>query len=265
MAWPDVYYSSNTHGVDHEKIAFAYCPRRHAFVRLRLFRHGRGRGYFRLGQWLGQWNKNWNIGVGYRLLYQIRGVGPDNIIFVVGDSFSIKAEGTDEALAALRYKLDDGAIRIGRTKGKWFGEGAKPATITITAPFLSQASLAGSGNFAADTMDAEELDLEIAGSGSIKVGALTGRKLETNIAGSGEAFLAGKVDKAKYSIAGAGTVDAAKLVSTDAEVNIAGSGDLKLNATGTVDVSIAGSGDVDVTGGAKCTTSKMGSGNVNCS
>lgn len=196
---------------------------------------------------------------------EVEGIGPDNIVFVVGDSFSIKAEGTDEAVAALRYKLDEGTIRVGRTKGKWFGEGAKPATITITAPFLSKASLAGSGNFAADTMDAEELDLEIAGSGSIKIGTLTGRKLETNIAGSGEAFLAGKVDKAKYSIAGAGTVDAAKLVSTDAEVDIAGSGDLKLNATGTVDVSIAGSGDVDVTGGAKCTTSKMGSGNVNCS
>lgn len=196
---------------------------------------------------------------------KVEGVGPDNIIFVVGDSFSIKAEGTKEAVAALRYKLDDGAIRIGRTKGKWFGEGAKPATITITAPFLSQASLAGSGNFAADTMAADEMDLEIAGSGSIKIGTLTGRKLETNIAGSGEAFLAGKVDKAKYSIAGAGTVDATRLESIDAEVAIAGSGDLKLNATGTVDVSIAGSGDVDVTGGAKCTTSKMGSGNVNCS
>ena len=196
---------------------------------------------------------------------KVEGIGPDNIIFVVGDSFSIKAEGSEEAVAALRYKLDDGAIRIGRTKGKWFGEGAKPATITITAPFLSEASLAGSGDFSADKMDAETLDLEIAGSGSIKVGTLTGRKLETNIAGSGEAFLAGKVEKAKYSIAGAGTVDAAKLVSTDAEVSIAGSGDLKLNATGTVDVSIAGSGDVDVTGGAKCTTSKMGSGNVNCS
>lgn len=196
---------------------------------------------------------------------KVEGIGPDNIIFVVGDSFTIKAEGTSESVETLRYKLDDGAIRIGRTKGKWFGEGAKPATITITAPFLSKASLAGSGNFAADTMEADELDLEIAGSGSIKVGTLSGRKLETNIAGSGEAILAGKVEKAKYSIAGAGAVNAAKLVSTDAEVSIAGSGDLKLNATGTVDVAIAGSGDVDVTGGAKCTTSKMGSGNVNCS
>lgn len=196
---------------------------------------------------------------------KVEGIGPDNIVFVVGDSFTIKAEGTPEAVETLRYKLDDGAIRIGRAKGKWFGEGAKPATITITAPFLSKASLAGSGNFAADTMEADELDLEIAGSGSIKVGTLSGRKLETNIAGSGEAILAGKVEKAKYSIAGAGEVNATKLVSTDAEVSIAGSGDLKLNATGTVDVAIAGSGDVDVTGGAKCTTSKMGSGNVNCS
>ena len=195
---------------------------------------------------------------------EIEGVGPDNIIYVVGDTFSIKAEGNDEALATLRYKLDDGSLRIGRTKGTWFGDSAKAANITITAPFLDKAEIAGSGDFTADTMTADGLDLSIAGSGSIKVGALTGRRIDVSIAGSGEATLAGKVDKAEFSIAGAGTVDAAKLATTDAEVSIAGSGDLKLNATGTVEVSIAGSGDVDVTGGAKCTTSKMGSGKVTC-
>ncbi|WP_373476215.1 head GIN domain-containing protein [Sphingorhabdus sp.] len=196
---------------------------------------------------------------------ELEGVGPDNIIYVVGDTFSIKAEGNDEALATLRYKLEEGSLRIGRTRGKWFGNSANAANITITAPFLDKAAMAGSGDFTADAMTADGLDLSIAGSGNIKVGALTGKKLDVSIAGSGEATLAGKVDKAEYSIAGAGTVDAAKLATTDAEVSIAGSGDLKLNATGTVEVSIAGSGDVEVTGGAKCTTSKMGSGNVTCS
>ncbi|MVZ97672.1 DUF2807 domain-containing protein [Sphingorhabdus sp. IMCC26285] len=196
---------------------------------------------------------------------EIEGAGPDNIIYVVGDTFSIKAEGSAEALATLRYKLDDGSLRIGRTKGKWFGDSAQAATITVTAPFIDKAALAGSGDFTADKMTSDDLDLSIAGSGNMTIGALTGKKLDISIAGSGEAKLGGKVDSAKYSIAGAGTVDAVKLATTDAEVSIAGSGDLKLNASGKVDVSIAGSGDVEVTGGARCTTSKMGSGNVTCS
>jgi hypothetical protein len=195
---------------------------------------------------------------------KIEGVGPDNIVFVSGDAFSIKAEGDADAIKRLRYSMDNGTIIIGREKGKWWGKDSKSVTITVTAPRLAAASLAGSGDFTADKMDGDDVKLEIAGSGSMKVGSLTAKKLETEIAGSGEVALAGKADRAEYSIAGAGSVNAVKLISTDADVSIAGSGDLKLFATGMVDVSIAGSGDVDVTGGAKCKTSKMGSGDVRC-
>jgi Putative auto-transporter adhesin, head GIN domain len=196
---------------------------------------------------------------------KVEGIGPDNIVFVTGDAFTIKAEGDAEAIAKLRYKIEDDAIVIGREKGTWFGKSGKAVTVTITAPRLTAAMLAGSGDFTADKMTGDEVELDIAGSGSMTVGALIARKLKGDIAGAGDLVLAGKVDSADYSIAGSGKVDAAKLSATDAEVSIAGSGNLKLNATGTVDVSIAGSGDVDVIGGAKCTTSKMGSGRVNCS
>jgi hypothetical protein len=196
---------------------------------------------------------------------KVEGIGPDNIVFVTGDAFTIKAEGDAAAIAKLRYKIEDDAIVIGREKGTWFGKSGEAVTVTITAPTLSAAMLAGSGDFTADKMMDDEIELDIAGSGSMNVGSLTAKKLKSDIAGAGNLMLAGKVDSADYSIAGSGKVDAAKLSTTDADVSIAGSGNLKLNATGKVDVSIAGSGDVDVTGGATCTTSKMGSGRVNCS
>jgi hypothetical protein len=196
---------------------------------------------------------------------KVEGVGPDNIVFVTGDAFTIKADGNVEAIETLRYKIENGAIVIGRIRGKWFGDSAKAATITITAPKLSAAALAGSGDFTADRMTGDEIKLKIAGSGGMNVGSLTAKKLKSDIAGAGDLVLAGKVDSADYSIAGSGKVDATKLSATDADVSIAGSGNLKLNASGKVDVSIAGSGSVDVTGGATCTTSKMGSGRVNCS
>lgn len=196
---------------------------------------------------------------------KIEAVGPDNIVFVTGDAFTIKAEGDADAIKTLRYAMDNGTIIIGREKGEWWGKNGKGVTVTVTAPTLAKASLAGSGDFTADRMTGEEVDLEIAGAGSMKVASLTTKKLDADIAGSGDIVLSGKADRAEYSVAGAGTVDAIKLVSTDAEVSIAGSGDLKLFATGKVDVSIAGSGDVDVTGGAKCTTKQMGAGDVKCS
>ena len=196
---------------------------------------------------------------------ELQASGPDDVVFVTGDAFQISATGDAEALKNLRYKVKDGTIIIGREKEKIWGNGRKGVTITVTAPRLSGASLAGSGSFTADNMAAEKVTLESAGSGSLSVAAITAKSFESELAGSGNVTLGGKVDRAEYSIAGSGNIDAVKLASTDADVSIAGSGEVSLTATGKVDANIAGSGNVNVRGGAKCTSSTMGSGKITCS
>jgi hypothetical protein len=196
---------------------------------------------------------------------KVKALGPDNIIFVTGAAFSIKAEGNAGAIATLRYKIEDNTILIGRDKGKWFGDEGKGVTITITAPSLSEASLAGSGDFTADKMTGDNVEVKIAGSGSLKVDAVDTKKLSTKIAGSGDAMIAGTAANVDFSVLGSGSIDAKKLTATDAEVSIAGSGDVQLNATGQVEAKVAGSGDINVTGGAKCTSKSMGSGSISCS
>ncbi len=195
----------------------------------------------------------------------VKALGPDNIIFVTGDAFTIKAEGNAKAVATLRYKIEDDAIVIGRKKGNWFGEEGKGVTVTITAPTLNSASLAGSGDFTADRMRGDDVEVKIAGSGSLNVANVDAKKLETKIAGSGDAVVSGKVERADFSVLGSGSVDAQKLTATDADVSIAGSGDVRLNATGKVKAKVAGSGDINVTGGATCDSKTMGSGNISCS
>ena len=196
---------------------------------------------------------------------ELEASGPDNIVFVTGDAFSVKASGDADALKNLRYRVKDGTIRIGRVKEKIFGSGRKGVTVTVTAPRLAEASLAGSGSFTADKMAGDAVSLESAGSGNLSVADVTAKSLETDLAGSGEVVLGGKVDRAEYSIAGSGNIDAVKMATTTAKVSIAGSGNVKLTATGTVDASVAGSGNVNVAGGAKCTSSTMGSGKITCS
>lgn len=195
----------------------------------------------------------------------IEAYGPDNIVFVTGDSFSIKAEGNAEAIKTLRFKMDGDAIEIGRTKGKWFGEEAKGVTITITAPKISSVALAGSGDLKADKMAGDKVVIDLAGSGNVDVADLVAPSVEGNVAGSGDIKAAGKVAKADWSIAGSGNVDVSALISEDVKASIAGSGDIRANATKSLDASIAGSGDVLATGGAKCTKSVIGSGKVTCS
>lgn len=195
----------------------------------------------------------------------VKALGFDNIVFVTGDAFTIKAEGNAKAVATLRYKMDDKAIFIGREKGSWFGDEGEGVTITITAPSLSAASLAGSGDFIADRMTGDMVQVKVAGSGSLNVANVEAKTLEIKIAGSGNAVLSGKVDLADFSVAGSGSVNAQKLNATDADVSIAGSGDVRLNATGKVKAKVAGSGDINVTGGAACDAKSIGSGSINCS
>lgn len=195
---------------------------------------------------------------------KIEAVGPDNIVFVTGDAFSIKAEGDANAIAKLRYAMDNGTIIIGREKGKWWGKDSQSVTITVTAPTLTAASLAGSGDFTADKMTGDKVSVELAGAGNAKIGDVTAKSFTSDLAGTGDILVAGKVERAEYSVAGTGDVDASKLASVDAEVSIAGTGDVRVSATGTVDASIAGTGDISVTGGAKCKTSSIGSGKISC-
>jgi Putative auto-transporter adhesin, head GIN domain len=194
----------------------------------------------------------------------IEASGPDNIVLVTGDSFSIKAEGNAEAIKTLRFKIVDGTVEIGRTKGKWWGDSAKSATITITAPKISSVSLSGSGNFNGDRLSGDKVAFDLAGSGNLTVADVQSPMMEGSIAGSGDVKLAGKAAKADWSVAGSGDIDAASLISDTAEVSIAGSGNVRLNVSQSVDASIAGSGNVQVSGGAKCTKSIIGSGSLNC-
>ena len=196
---------------------------------------------------------------------EIEGVGPDNIVFVTGDSFSIKAEGDADQIAKLRYAMDNGTIIIGREKGEWWGKDSSQVTITVTAPTLAAASLAGSGNFTADKMAGDTVSVELAGSGNATVGDVIAKRFESEIAGSGNITVAGKTESSEFEIAGSGSIRAAKLASVSADVSIAGSGDVALTASGTVKAEIAGSGDIIVGGGAKCSSSIVGSGKLNCS
>lgn len=195
---------------------------------------------------------------------KVNTVGPDDVTFVTGDSFSIKAEGDAETIKLLRYTVKDGTIIIGRSKKGWWSSEDDSVTVTITAPLLTEAALAGSGKFKADTMTGDALALAIAGSGDAMIRNVSGKEFNCKIAGSGSVSLVGTIDDADFAVLGSGNIDAAKLVAATAKVSIAGSGDVRVNATKTVDANIAGSGDVTVTGGAKCSKSVVGSGKVNC-
>jgi len=191
--------------------------------------------------------------------------GPDNIVFTTGSNFSIRAEGNSAVLEQLRYKIDDGQIKIGRDSDeKFWNRSSKAATIYISAPALSNAKIAGSGNMKVDQMVEDSASISIAGSGNINVAKMETAAFNAKIAGTGDMTIAGSATNAKISVAGSGDVSGKALKAETAKISIAGSGDVTLSSDGAVDAKVVGSGDIRVHGSAKCKSRTVGSGDINC-
>jgi Putative auto-transporter adhesin, head GIN domain len=194
--------------------------------------------------------------------------GPPNVVVTVGGAPSVRAEGDTELLEKLEIEVVEGTLRIGYKKGRWsfgWGKDRVPVTIRVSAPSLTGAKVAGSGEMKIDKVEGGDLAGEIAGSGEIELASLRARNARFAIAGSGGVSAAGTAESADFSISGSGEVRAGGLEVKRATVSIAGSGNIEAKATETADISIAGSGDVAIAGPARCNVKKSGSGNVRCS
>jgi hypothetical protein len=201
---------------------------------------------------------------------QIEVAGPYEVQVRTGANPSVSANGSQKLLEKTVVEVKNGKliIRPGQ-KRSWFNFGGwsthGKATMMVTVPQLTGATIAGSGGIRIDKVKADDFKGVVAGSGDLDVGTLDVQDLKVDIAGSGSIKGAGKAASAKYDIAGSGDVDAAQLQTEDIKVSIAGSGSVRAHATRTADVDIMGAGDVDISGGAKCKINKAGSGDVRCS
>jgi hypothetical protein len=198
---------------------------------------------------------------------EISTVGPQDVVVITGESYSVRSEGSPDALARLEAVVEDGKLVI-RPKGN-FASGfnwsrVAGATFYVTTPRLDAVSLAGSGDMRIDRIDGGTFRASIAGPGELDIDAMAVDTADFSIAGSGSVVAAGTAQQTRASIMGSGEVEAKDLRSQTADVSMAGSGDAELTVEGEARVSIMGSGDVEIAGPARCTVSRMGSGEVRC-
>lgn len=191
--------------------------------------------------------------------------GADEVEVRHGASFAVVATGDSALLERLEIRKDGDTLKIGRKDGDWRWAGDKGATITVTLPRLTAASVAGSGDMVVDRADGDFRGA-VAGSGDLTVALLTGGKAGLSVAGSGDLKVgAGQASELHARIAGSGNIDAAGVRAERGDISIAGSGNVRAQLTGTAKLSIVGSGDAEVTGGARCEVRQIGSGAARCS
>lgn len=196
---------------------------------------------------------------------EISTVGPQDVIVTIGDTPSVRAEGSPDALAQLEAVVEDGRLAIKPKDGFNFNWGRlASAEFHVTMPRLTGVTVAGSGDVRVDRVEGDEFEGSIAGPGSLAIADLRVDEADFSIGGSGRVISAGTVREARVSIGGSGAVEAGGLRASTATVSIGGSGDVALTVDSDAEISIAGSGDVDISGPARCSVSRMGSGNVTC-
>jgi hypothetical protein len=194
--------------------------------------------------------------------------GPFDVIVSTGKPAAVRVEGPQKLVDAMEVVVEGNKLKIRPKRKGWlngFQYNGRPAKVTVSAPTLTAAEVAGSGDIVIDKVSGERFAGAIAGSGDLNVGQVAVNQLALTIAGSGGVKASGSAKRASYSIAGSGDLDAGNLTATDADAEIAGSGSIRARVTGTAKASIAGSGDIDISGGARCTQSKHGSGSIRCS
>lgn len=187
---------------------------------------------------------------------------PFQVNLTVGGQPSVTAQGDSALLERTEILVEDGRLVIRLQEGhSW--SGAK-GTINVTAPSLSAADIAGSGDISISPFQTQSFAGAVAGSGNLSLARLQADEARFNIAGSGDVSAAGSAGRTSIDIAGSGNARLSSLQAQSAQISIAGSGNADLNATGTAAISIAGSGNATISGGARCQVSRAGSGRANC-
>lgn len=189
-------------------------------------------------------------------------LGPDEVEVKQGDKLTITVDGDPEAVAAMRFTLNEKSLGILRSD-EFGAADAKRAVIHVTMPAPSEVVMAGSGKIRADAL-APGAKVVIAGSGSIEAASVSGAKLEATLPGSGSFRAAGNVDELELTILGSGSAHLDAVKAGRAKVTVAGSGGATFASDGDVEATIVGSGTVTVKGRARCKVSAMGSGTLVC-
>lgn len=183
----------------------------------------------------------------------------------VGPEWSLRVDGTPDAVARLRVAVERGRLEIGPRDDDRRGDAADGhVRIAVTMPRLADVALGGSGRMTVDRVTGDRFAAALGGSGALSIGRLAVGDATVSIGGSGRVSAAGEARTLTVNLGGSGDLVAPELRAGSATVSAAGSGSVRAQVDGDARVSLVGSGSVDLGPRARCRTTRMGSGTVRC-
>jgi len=199
-------------------------------------------------------------------------------VYISNDSvFTVRVEAESNLIPHIRTRVNGNTLEIDTRENL---NNNNPMNVYVTTPIIQGAYLNGSGTVTLDSLDTENLEVDlsgsgsmtgkvtstslitkISGSGSINLNAIT-NSCTTRISGSGDIELIGESLSGDFSISGSGNIRTTNFVQKECIAKISGSGNMYLNIIEYLDVTISGSGNVYYVGNPQVNTHITGSGSV---
>lgn len=199
-------------------------------------------------------------------------------VYISHDSvFTATVEAESNLVPHIRTRVNGNTLEIDTRENL---NSNYPINVYITTPIIAGAYLNGSGTVTLDSLDTENMEVDlsgsgimsgvikstslttrISGSGSIQLNAHT-NSCNTRISGSGNTELIGESLTGDFSISGSGNIQSTNFQQNECIAKISGSGNMYLNVVEYLDVTISGSGSVYYIGDPQINVSITGSGSV---
>lgn len=193
--------------------------------------------------------KSISVNMKVRDFSQIEANGSMDVYFTQADSFSVRVVAPQVIIDDMEVAVNHSVLTIKPHERHFLNFGDTDVKIYITAPTLTNVSLAGSGDFHSDApLQANHFSVSLAGSGDVDVKNLLTNSLKIDIAGSGDvAVNTQKLNYLESSIAGSGDIVVKTIYCEKADLSIAGSGDIAIDGkVNQLNQSVAGSGEIHV-------------------
>jgi len=190
--------------------------------------------------------------------------GSGDVVLVKDSSTFVEVETQENVFPAIKVEVKNDHVVLGIKSGYSLGTVSK-LVYYVHAPFIKQASVAGSGNIKGGSDGVavnSTFAARVAGSGNIDISDLNATAIEAIISGSGDITFSGNTQNAKYTIGGSGNIKAFGVNSNVTDATISGSGNIETTTLQTLNAVISGSGNIRYKGTPTVNVTVGGSGSV---
>ncbi|WP_052134861.1 GIN domain-containing protein [Sphingomonas sp. 37zxx] len=190
--------------------------------------------------------------------------GPDHVRIMTGGDFAVRAQGPQAAIDMLKIDVVGDTLRVSRNeRSNWKWGRNTRATVTVTMPIATGASVSGAGGLTLDRGSGDFVGT-ISGAGDLAVGRIDGGDVTLRLSGTGDIAVAGVARSLNASVSGAGSIRARELIARQGKVRVSGIGDIDARVDGPAEVWVSGIGSASLGPNAVCTSRKSGIGSIEC-